>query len=329
MRATSDLIFSINAVFPIIILVLSGYLLKRIGIVSKELAVNLNRLVFKFFLPIMLFMNVYKIKSISDIKLGYALYAILATLGILALAIPFVCIGSKDPAQRGPMLQGTFRSNYAIVGIPLAISLFGEEGGILASVLSAFIVPVYNLLAVISLSVFSKDKNKNIVKSVLLKTLKNPLIQSIALGALFLVIRLVFVKYSISFRLSNVQFLYDALEKLSSVATPLALVALGAQFEFSQIKELKRQIIFVICLRSVAVPILGLGIAYLLGCFSSAHFAAFIAVFSTPIAVSSVPMAQEMGSDYSLAGQLVVWTTIASAFTLFISTYILRLVGIF
>ena len=329
MRATSDLIFSINAVFPIIILVLAGYLLKRIGIVSKELAVNLNRLVFKFFLPIMLFMNVYKIESISDIKLGYALYAILATLGIIALAFPFVCIGSKDPAKRGPMLQGTFRSNYAIVGIPLAISLFGEEGGILASVLSAFIVPVYNFLAVISLSIFSKEKNKNIVKSVLLKTLKNPLIQSIALGALFLVIRLVFVKYSVSFRLSNVKFLYDALEKLSSVATPLALVALGAQFEFSQIKELKRQIVFVICLRSVAVPVLGLGIAYLLGCFSSAHFAAFIAVFSTPIAVSSVPMAQEMGSDYSLAGQLVVWTTIASAFTLFISTYILRLVGIF
>ena len=106
-------------------------------------------------------------------------------------------------------------------------------------------------------------------------------------------------------------------------------MALGAQFEFSQIKELKRQIVFVICLRSVAVPVLGLGIAYLLGCFSSAHFAAFIAVFSTPIAVSSVPMAQEMGSDYSLAGQLVVWTTIASAFTLFISTYILRLIEIF
>ena len=326
---TSDLIFSVNAVFPIILVVFSGYLLKRTGIVSREFAVGLNKLVFKFFLPMMLFMNVYKIEKISDVDLGYAFYALLATLGIFALSIPLVCLASKDPEKRGPMLQGTFRSNYAIVGIPLAISLFGVEGGIYASVLSAFIVPAYNFLAVISLSMFTKSDNKNIIKGVAVKTVKNPLIQSIALGALFLAARTLFEKLNISFRLTDIEFLYESLEMLSSVATPLALIALGAQFELSKVMELKKQIIFVVCLRSLAVPIIGLGVAYLLGCFSSVHFSAFIAVFSTPIAVSSVPMSQEMGCDYSLAGQLVVWTTIVSAFSLFVSTFVLRLVGIF
>ena len=77
------------------------------------------------------------------------------------------------------------------------------------------------------------------------------------------------------------------------------------------------------------MPALGFGIALLIGGFEAAHYAAFIGVFATPVAVSSVPMAQEMGADTNLAGQLVVWTTIMSSLTVFLCTYVLRVIGIF
>ena len=196
--------------------------------------------------------------------------------------------------------------------------------------LSAFAVPLFNVLAVISLSLFGKDENGRInVKKMILGILKNPLIDSIALGAVFLLIRALFVKCDIDFRLSDVTWLYDGvLAKLSAVATPLALVALGADFEFSKITSMKREIILGTVIRVVIVPIIGLGTALALGCFWGAEIAAFVAVFATPVAVSSVPMAQQMGADSALAGQLVVFTTVSSALTIFVITIILRSIGI-
>ena len=84
-------------------------------------------------------------------------------------------------------------------------------------------------------------------------------------------------------------------------------------------------------IRSLIVPLLGIGIAYLAfrNSFGGAQFAALVAVVCTPVAVSSVPMAQEMGADAELAGQLVVFTTISSAVTVFLASFLLKLAGIF
>ena len=117
----------------------------------------------------------------------------------------------------------------------------------------------------------------------------------------------------------------------SSVATPLALLVLGIQFEFSAVSELKKEIIFGVLIRTVVVPILGLGVAYVFfnDYFTGAHFATFVAVFATPVAVSSVPMVQEMDGDVTLAGQLVIWTTVISALTVFLASFLLKNAGIF
>ena len=118
---------------------------------------------------------------------------------------------------------------------------------------------------------------------------------------------------------------------LSNLATPLALLVLGVQFEFSAVKEMKKEIVFGTLARTVLAPALAIGVAFLFlkEQFSGAHFAAFVAMFATPVAVSSVPMAQEMKGDASLAGQLVVWTTLASALSVFFASWLLKLAGVF
>ncbi len=323
-----DLLFAVNATAPIILMVAVGYFLKRIGLISADLAKAMNKLVFRVFLPAMLFLNMYKIESFSDIDFSFVWYTLGATVVLFLIALALVTAMTKDNPRRGALLQSAFRANYALVGIPLATSLFGEEGGIMATVLSAFIVPVFNTLAVIGLSLFSSNKKPSI-KKVLIGIAKNPLIDSIALGFVVLGIRAIFVKTGISFRLSDVTPIYKTLSNLSSVATPLALIVLGAQFELSAIPELKRYITFGVLARNLIVPLIGLGVAYLFGSFSGAEFATFVAVFCTPVAVSSVPMAQEMDADVSLAGQLVVWTTVFSAASIFLASYILKFLGVF
>ena len=325
-------LFALNATAPIVLMMVLGYALKRIGLISKDFAKQGNNLVFRVFLPAMLFLNIYKINGIGGISLGFVLYSMAAVLAMCAIAVPIIILFTRENPKRGVLLQGVFRSNYALIGVPLAQSLFGESGVAVASVLSAFAIPAFNVLAVLSLSVFSKEGGgKGSLKKVLLGIIKNPLIQSVALGILVLLLRELFVVSEISFRLTDIEPVYTLLGYLSSVATPLALIILGAQFEFSAIKELRREIIFGTVARCVAVPLIGLGAAVLLfrSSFDGAAFAAMVALFATPVAVSSVPMTQEMGGEVRLAGQLVVWSTLFSILTIFISSLLLREIGIF
>ncbi len=325
-------LFAAGAVTPIILTIALGYYLKRIGLMSMSFATAANKVVFRVLLPTMLFLNVYNLDSMGDISLFYIVYAVVSLLVLFLLSVPLVKAVTREPKRRGVLLQGIFRSNYALIGIPLAQSLFGDEGVAVASLLSAAVIPLFNVLAVISLSLFRKTEDKKpTLSDVWGDIVRNPLIQSIALGVLVLCVRAVFVRCGIAFRLTDIAPLYKVLSSLSNVATPLALLVLGAQFEFSAIKELRREIVFGTLMRTAAVPLLGIGVAYAFfsSQFGGAHFAAFVAMFATPVAVSSVPMTQEMDGDVPLAGQLVVWTTLLSAISVFVAALLLRTAGVF
>ena len=327
----NSFIFALNAVLPIILVTSAGYLLGRMGLMSEAFSKQANKLVFRALLPVMLFLNVYKIGSIGEVKLGFVFYSLAALAVIYAIAVPFVMLFVKDGAKRGTLIQSVFRSNYAIIGIPLAEALFGSDGGAVASVLSAILIPVFNILAVITLSVFCKSEKKVSVRSILIGILKNPLIDGVVLGLAVLGIRALFVRCSVEFRLSDITFLYSALSSIGSLATPLALLVLGAQFEFGALKGAVRELAFGLTARCVIVPTLALSVAYLLfkDSFGGAQFAALVAAFCTPVAVSTVPMAQEMGADARLAGQLVIASTLGSCLTVFIASTVLKALGIF
>ena len=322
-----DFIFSVNAVAPIVLMVLLGYLLKRIGLLTKEVASKLNKVVFRLLIPAMLMLNIYKIELGTKIDPTFIVYGIAVDLALFALLFYPFCRMLPKKSQRGVMLQTIFRSNYALIGLPITISLCGDLGAIYATIMGAATIPVFNILAVFCLSIFSGKKAD--YKSILLGILKNPLILGVASGGLLLGIRYIFVQTGISFRLTDIQPVYKVLSDLSAISTPVALLCLGANFEFSAIPALKKQILLGVGTRNFFTPFVGLGLALLPGCFEAAHFAVFIALFATPLAVSTVPMAQEMDGDTELAGQILVFSTITSAFTMFLATYALRLVGVF
>jgi len=327
----NSFVFALTAVLPIIIMVAIGYLLKRIKLINDSFVKMANKLVFHIFLPAMLFLNIYNISSVSGFRYGYIIYAVILifALFLIALVCSFFVTKAKD--RRGVITQVAFRSNYALVGIPLAGSLYGATGEAVASLASAITIPVFNVLAVISLSVFGKEGKKTSVKSIIIDIIKNPLIDSIAVGIICVAVRSVFVKNGIEFRLTDIPVLFTVLKYLGTVATPLALMMLGAQFEFSAVARLKKEIIFGTSMRVIVAPLIGVGVAYLFfrNVFNGAEFATFVALFSTPVAVSSVPMTQELGGDVELAGQFVVWTTLLSALSIFLATFLMRLAGIF
>ena len=179
-------VFALNAVAPIVLTVVIGYLLKKIGIFPAEMSVKVNRLVFRVLLPAMLFVNVYNIESVSDIGIGYILYAAGAVIAVVVLAMLIVPLFIKKKERRAPLIQAIFRSNFALIGIPLAESLYGAEGAAVAALLSAIAIPIFNVSAVLCFSLFASSEKKPSAKKILLDIVKNPLIIAIAISGVFL-----------------------------------------------------------------------------------------------------------------------------------------------
>lgn len=314
--------FALNAILPILLLILLGYLLKRMHFLEEGWFQKGNKFIFRVCLPVLLFMNVYRIESLSQISWDVVLYAeimiLLLFLGGMLLVRGKIC----REEQKGVILQCVFRSNFAIIGIPLAESLGGAKAMGIASVLSAFSIPTFNILAVIALTMYRKDEQgqRQDWKKTLRSIVTNPLIIGVVCGLIVLLIRSALpvdeagnVCFSIQ---RDVPWLYDTLNNISKISSPLALIILGGQFDFSAVKELRKQIAIGTLARVFVAPLIALTVAGVLH-FDAQVYPALIALFGSPVAVSSAIMAQEMDNDGTLAGQLVVWTSIASIFTIF------------
>lgn len=327
---------ALNAVLPIVLMIALGYLLGHKGMLGPAFLKNANTFVFKISLPVMLFVNVYSIESLDRIRWDLVLYCAGAIMLVFLLGLVMSLVGTSDLRQRGVMLQCAFRSNFAVIGLPLAAALGGAEAEGTAAVLSAVTIPLFNILAVISLSVFRNEGEKLDFRRIGKDIVKNPLIQAVTAGVLALLLRWaqvrVFGRTVFSLE-QHLQPLYTLLSWLKAMNTPLALLVLGTQFTFSDVKGLRRQIIMSTSFRLLIAPAIGIGGAYAFSrlgwiCCSSTDYPALIALFASPVAIVSAVMASQMDNDERLATQLVVWTTLFSALTIFGITCLLMALGL-
>ena len=347
-------ITTVNAVVPIILLILLGYALKRIGFLKGDFLKVGNRLVFTVLLPCMLFINIYdSMDSFSSIRWDVVLYSVIVICVIFGVGLLTAILTTKKSERRGVILQCSFRSNFAIIGLALVERLGGDTS--LAGIISAFSIPIFNILAVISLTVFvGREKPEAVqleigaeevktvkrgseIKNILLNIVKNPLIIGVVAGLLFVAVReieraICGGEVPFSFKV-QLKFAYTAVNDLKLIASPLALIILGGQFEFSAVKGMTKEIVAGTVLRVIVTPLIGIGGAVLLSKTPLFHFGAevyptLIALFGTPVAVSSAIMAGAMKNDEQLATQLVVWTSISSIVTIFFMVFALMSVGL-
>ena len=338
MQAIHILVTAANAVLPIVLLILLGYFLRQKGFLSEEFVKTGNKLVFKVCLPCTLFINVYDIDGFESIPWDIILYCVIMVFVICMLGIVVAIITTKMPSRRGAIAQSVFRSNMAIIGLSLASALGGDEAVAVTSVVSAFTVALFNVLAVFVLSMFAEGdgKGKADFRKILMNIVKNPLIIGIALGMVCLGLRSIQTKLfgQPVFLLSrDLKFVYNSLNNLKAIASPFALLVMGGQFAFSAVKGMWKDILSGTLSRIVLAPLVGIGLAVILSnmgvlpCDSNVY-PALIALFGSPTAVASAIMAGQMGADEQLATQLVVWTSIGSIFTVFLTVVVLMSMGL-
>ena len=308
-----DLLFSLNTVFPLLVMMAVGFTARRVGVIGESAARQINACVFKIFLPLLLCFNIVDTQLGTSTDVRTLLYAFITTLlcfGTLFFITPRLC---HDRASCGVLIQGIARSNYAIFGIPLVMMMYPEGDTSIAVLLVAVVVPVFNVLSTIALMIFGGEKSSpwRIVKGVLL----NPLILGTLAGFLLWY-----------FRIPIPTLIEKPLRSLSSVATPLALFTLGASLDFGKARANSRLLVIGVAGRLVVVPLIFLSLAVALG-IRDVSLAALIAVYASPTSVSSFPMAQQMGGNGDLAGGQVVFTTVFSILTVFLWVFALKSLG--
>lgn len=318
-----NLLFSLNAVLPLLLLITAGYIIARLNIVSRHFLGEANRFVFRVALPFMLCRNIYQTNfsdAFDPALVGFALASILLITALGALIVPLF---AKNRQTIGAIIQAIYRSNYILFGLPLATNLFGTAGAAPTSMLIAFTIPTYTLLAVIILTYYGPDYQRQsgnlmlAVKPILGDIIKNPLIVGSIIGLIINIL-----PFTVP------QFLDKTVSDIGSIATPLALIIMGSQFDFSQLQGRLKTANIVALSKLVLTPIIMVSLAILLG-FRGPKLGALYILFAAPTSVTSYIMARDMKSDHILSGQLVILTTLLCGFTLFIGIYLLRTLGMF
>lgn len=304
---------AVNAVMPFLIYISFGYGVRNSGLVDEAFMNTLNKLIFRAFFPILMFNNLYKIKSgftFNGRMVAVAVCSVLFLELVLVLLVPKLV---KENPRRGVIIQAIYRSNFVLFAIPLTTTLFGEEGAVLASMMVAVIIPVYNVTAVIILELFHGGKVKS---GVLVKNVcTNPLIMGAAAGLVFFLLKI---------RLPG--SVNETITQFANLTTPLALFVLGGTLHFSAIKGNLKYIVPSMLVKLVILPIAITLLATWMGFTNLERFVLFT-MYATPVATASYSMAQNMGGDGELAGQFVVLSTAASVITIFLWVFFFTSVG--
>ena len=308
-----NFIFAVSVVLPLFMLIALGYFLMRINVFTDEYVAKTNKICFRVFLPVMIFINI--IYSREEIGYEFATIRFVAITSVALVVIFMIVVPmlEKDNFKRGTIVQALYRSNSVLLGIPLILNMYGPAGLAPMAVVLAVVVPLYNTLAVLVFSIFNNlDKSfLYTMKKILKDLVTNPLIIASVLALCV-----------VAFNIRLPYLIEQTAHSLAIVAPTLALIALGGSFKFKKAFKNAKYIVPISIIKMIVNPIILITIAVLTG-FYGARLAAIMILYCAPVAVSSQVTAQEMGADGELAGQLTVVTSMVSCFTIFGFIYVL------
>ena len=301
---------AVNAVIPFFCYLALGYTMKIRGVVKEEFLQKLNQMVFRVFYPFMTFYNIYKADAESlprPLLLIFTGASILIVEALLIVIIPKIV---KENPRRGVIIQAIFRSNFVLFGLPLTIAVFGDSAASIAAMLVTVVVSIYNTTSVFILEMFNGE-GKSDIKKTLKAVATNPLLQGAIVGLIF---------FFLGIKLPG--SLVTPIAAFSNMTSPLAIYVLGGTLQFKAIRKNLKYLV-----PTLTCKLFIIAIAYAFGLRGLELFL-LIAVYATPVAAASYPMAQNMGGDGELAGQFVVISTAVSMFTLFLWIFFMKSVGL-
>lgn len=311
-----NLIFSLNATIPIFLMMLLGMLFRKLGWMDEVFAAKMNKFVFLVPLPVLLFEQLATVdfSEVWDIK--FILFCFVVTAISITIST-LISLLWKDRSIKGEFIQATYRSSAALLGIAFIQNIYGTAG--MAPLMIIGSVPLYNIMAVVVLSLF-KPGNNSFDKALVKKTLKgiatNPIIIGIVAG---------FVWSALKLPLPSI--LHKTVSSIGATATPMGLMSMGATFEMKKATSKMKPTLVAVFMKLVGFCAIFLPVAAMLG-FRNEQLIAILVMLGSATTVSCFVMARNMGHEGTLSSGVIMMTTLLSAFTLTMWLDVLRSFGL-
>ena len=312
-----NFIYSVDATFPIFLVMVIGYILKQIGMLNDNFVTVANRFNFKVTLPFMLFRDIsgVDIRAVFDIR--YVLFCALVSTACFWIIWGGVKLFLKDQSMRGAFVQASFRSSAAVMGLAFIQNMYGSSAMGPLMIVSA--VPLYNIFSVIVLTFEGAHSGevdpKQKVKDACINIAKNPIILGILAG---LVVGLLGIDFPV--------IVDKTVNSVAQMATPLALITIGAGFEGRKALAKIAPTMAASMIKLVLQPLVFLPVAAWMG-FSGEKMIAILIMLASPTTPSCYIMAKSMNNDEVLTASVIVTTTLMAAFTLTGWIFLLKTLG--
>lgn len=313
MSVLNNLMFSLNATMPIFFVMVIGWCLKKFQFLDETTTAKLNQLVFKIFLPAYLFIDLATEDFIAIWDTKLVLFCFVATLLAIGIAIAFSLL-SKNQAERGEIIQASYRSGAATLGIVFMTNIYDNASMMALIIIGS--VPLYNVAAAIILYVTSPENRHHNGKELWKKTARNVVTNPIIVGILFGML------WS-GLKLPQPPMFIKTVTSLGSIASPLALITLGASFELPNVKEKSKETLGIVAIKLFFLCMIFLPVAIHLG-FRNEKLVAILVMLGSATTSSSFIMAKNMGHEGKISSCAVMATTLLSSFTMTLWLFLLR-----
>lgn len=308
----SNFIFSANVTLPVFFVIIVGYLLRRQGMLNENFVKVSNTFNFKVTLPALIFhdLSTANIKETFDI--GYILFCAAATSICFFLTWGGAKLLLKDKSLAGEFVQASFRGSAAVLGFAFIQNIYGKSE--MASLMMIGAVPLYNIYSVLILTLEPdrKKRDKGRWKQVCREIVRNPIILAIFAG---LAVSFLDIRFPV--------MVNKTIQYIAVMATPLALIGIGAGFEGKKVITKIKPTITAGMIKLLIQPLLFLPIAAWLG-YQGEKMVALIVMLGSPTTASCYIMAKNMKHEGVLTSSIVVFTTLFASVTLTLLIFILR-----
>lgn len=312
-----NLIFSLNSTLPVFLVIVVGWILKQRKMLTDGFCSAAEKFNFQITLPALLFRDISGIQIKEAFDLRYTLFCAIATTLCFFGAWGGARLFLRDKYSVGAFVQACYRGSAAVLGIAFIQNIYGSSG--MAPMMIVSSVPLFNIYAVLVL-VLENPENKGsgsaAMKRALVGICKNPIIWGILIGSLFSL-----------FNLQLPVILNKTVGNLAAMATPLALIVVGAGFEGAKALNKVRPTLWIALVKLILQPLIFLPAAAAMG-FTGDKMIAILVMLAAPTTPSCYIMAKNMNGDHLLTSSAVVATTLLSAFTLTFWIWALKSFGL-
>ncbi len=307
-------IAALTVVCPMMILMIIGWLCRTKGVITRPAMKEYDRLIFRIFMPLLLFKNIYEINFSGGVAVKEMIFTAVCLLILFALCLDCPRYLTKDPRKYSVIGQAIVRGNYVIFGVVVSEALYGEGNIGMVIMMSIIVVPMVNVFSAILLEAGRSGKSSP--AKLFLAVLKNPMI----IGAIC-----AFIVKGFGIKIPAV--LWSVIRSIANSTTTISFISLGVGLDMADAIADRRLLAWGVILRMIILPGVVLPLAVISG-FRGQSLCAMMVTFAAPSAVASYPMAVAMGADGQLAGQLVCATTILSVITIFLWTFAFKSLGL-